>query len=100
MAWGSAETSRWEHSVGKTVAAKPGGRQRAEPRACLTSSSRPASCSWARCMDPPVLHRRCDCPLGWALQIQTKVLLADDAVCTAWTSAHLSLQLAPLCVQE
>lgn len=22
----------------------------------------------------PALHRRCDCPLGWALQIQTKLL--------------------------
>ena len=96
---GSAE------SLGGTALAKqllpsPVGTGEPGPELVFTGSSRPGQVWLGPLHGAPVLHRHCDCPLGPALQIQTKVLLADDAVCTTWISAHLSPRLAPLCLQE
>ena len=98
-AWGVSGESRW-HSIGKTLLPSPVGTGEPSPELVFTGSSRPGQVWLGPLHGPPVLHRHCDCPLGPAPQIQTKVLLADDAVCTTWISAHLSPRLAPLCLQE
>lgn len=86
--------------MAKQLLPSPVGTGEPSPELVFTGSSRPGQVWLGPLHGPPVLHRHCDCPLGPAPQIQTKVLLADDAVCTTWISAHLSPRLAPLCLQE